>query len=81
MKEKTVGDKADVIKDGETMLPPNKEDEDEPPMRWFMGKQRGSKGKENMVDIGVKVARTYYTRGFEKKAVSGCCEGYQVFYC
>lgn len=52
------------------MLPLNEEDkvyEDELPLRWSMKKQRVSKGKEKVVDMGMKVTRSYSTRGSEQK--------------
>lgn len=51
------------------MLPLNEEDEkfeDEPPLKWSMMKQRGSKGKK-IIDICVKAFTLYTAKGSEKK--------------
>lgn len=54
-----------------TFIPPLKEegetDHDGQLLRWSTQKQRGSKGKEKVIVIGVKVTKTYSISGTEKK--------------
>lgn len=54
---------------GKFVQPLNEKDEaddDEQPLRWSVQKQKGSKGKEKVVDAGAKVSRTCSTRGSKK---------------
>lgn len=67
-KESDLSSKWDIPIVWEFVQPPNKADkvDDEgPPLRWSIQKQRESKGKKKVV--GEKVARTYLTRRSEKK--------------
>lgn len=56
VEEKIVRKKDDLTKDGEFILPSNKEDEknkDEQPLIWKMKKLRDSKRKDKMIDFRV----------------------------
>lgn len=70
VEEQIVSKKDDMTKYGDIILPLNKEDGHEPPLMWPMNKQRGIKRKEKVIDFGVKFARSYSTRGSEKKVVN-----------
>lgn len=62
-----------MTKTREIMKPSNEEDvedaedEDEPHLRQYINKQQGNKGKQEVVDSGIKVVRLYSTIQSEKK--------------
>lgn len=43
--------------------------EDEQHLSWSMNILKGSKGKRNVIDSAIKVARFYSTKGFEKRLI------------
>lgn len=53
------GENKDVKKDIEFVLPSNEKDKNEQPLSQSIKKQRGIKGKEEVVDCNMKVARSY----------------------